>query len=62
MIESEIDVADLPPELKGEPAVSTGQDWISALEKELVNRLNHGETAIMDTLVAQFEKTCILVF
>ncbi len=55
-----VDVADLPPELKGEPTVSAGQDWISALERELVNRLNHGETAIMDTLVAQFEKTCIL--
>jgi len=55
-----VDVADLPPELKGEPTVSTGQDWISALERELVNRLNHGETAIMDVLVAQFEKTCIL--
>ena len=55
-----VDVADLPPELKDEPTVSTGQDWISALERELVNRLNHGETAIMDILVAQFEKTCIL--
>ncbi len=55
-----IEVADLPPELKGEPTASAGQNWISALEKELENRLNHGESAIMDTLVADFERTCII--
>ncbi len=55
-----VEVADLPPELKNEPTASAGQNWISALEKELENRLNHGETAIMDILVADFEKTCII--
>ena len=55
-----VEVADLPPELKGEPTATLGQSWISALEKELENRLNHGESSIMDTLVADFEKTCII--
>ena len=55
-----IEVGDLPPELKGEPSASAGLTWISALEKELENRLNHGESAIMDTLVADFERTCII--
>ena len=54
-----VDVADLPPELKGEPSAHLGGDWLSALGKEIDTRLNHGDTSIMDILVADFERTCI---
>ena len=55
-----VDVADLPPELKGEPTAHAGEDWLSALGKEIDTRLNHGDSAIMDILVPAFEKTCII--
>ena len=55
-----VDVADLPPELKGDPSTHLSEDWLSALGKELDTRLNHGDRSIMDTLVADFEKTCIV--
>jgi two-component system nitrogen regulation response regulator GlnG len=55
-----VDVADLPPELKGEPTAQAGEDWLSALGKEIDTRLNHGDSAIMDILVADFERTCIV--
>jgi len=55
-----VDVADLPPELKGEPTAQVAGNWLSALEKELETRLNHGESSIMDMLVADFERTCIV--
>ncbi len=55
-----VDVADLPPELKSDPSTHLSEDWLSALGKELDTRLNHGDRSIMDTLVADFEKTCIV--
>jgi len=55
-----VDVADLPPELKGEPTAQVAGNWLGALEKELETRLNHGESSIMDTLVADFERACIV--
>jgi two-component system nitrogen regulation response regulator GlnG len=55
-----IEVADLPPELKSETPTATGQDWVSALEREVESQLNRGETGIMDGLVASFEKACLL--
>ena len=55
-----IEVADLPPELKSETPTATGQDWVSALEREVESQLNRGETNIMDGLVASFEKACLL--
>jgi len=55
-----IEVADLPPELKSETPSATGQDWVAALEREVEIQLNKGETGIMDNLVASFEKACLL--
>ncbi|MEO1767024.1 nitrogen regulation protein NR(I) [Thiobacter aerophilum] len=55
-----IEVADLPPELRSETPGATGQDWIAALEREVESLLNRGETGIMDNLVTRFEKACLL--
>jgi two-component system nitrogen regulation response regulator GlnG len=54
-----IEVADLPPELREEPQ-EKGPDWVAALETEVTVRLARGETGIMDDLVARFEKACLL--
>jgi two-component system nitrogen regulation response regulator GlnG len=55
-----IEVADLPPELKTETPSAGAQDWVAALEREVETRLGRGESNIMDELVANFEKTCLL--
>ena len=55
-----IELKDLPPELRGEAGAQAGLDWVAALEREADERLNRGETAIMDELSRQFEKTLIL--
>ena len=54
-----IEVKDLPPELRAEPAAATAQNWIAALEQEVANSLNRGETSIIDVLGPQFEKALI---
>jgi two-component system nitrogen regulation response regulator GlnG len=55
-----IEIADLPPELRSETPSASSQDWVSALEHEVESRLNRGESGIMDDLVANFEKACLL--
>jgi two-component system, NtrC family, nitrogen regulation response regulator GlnG len=55
-----IEVNDLPPELRADGAAASGEDWLTALDREADQRLNRGETAIMDELTRQFEKTLIL--
>jgi two-component system nitrogen regulation response regulator GlnG len=55
-----IEVKDLPPEMRAESTVAGAEDWISALGREAELRLHRGETAIMDELTRQFEKTLIL--
>jgi len=55
-----IEVKDLPAELRGEAATRPAQDWAGALDREADQRLNRGETGIMDELTRQFEKTLIL--
>ncbi len=55
-----IEVTDLPPELRGDGAADSAEDWLAALDREADQRLNRGETAIMDELARQFEKTLIL--
>jgi two-component system, NtrC family, nitrogen regulation response regulator GlnG len=55
-----IEVNDLPAELRTENAAPTGMDWVTALEREADQRLNRGETAIMDELTRQFEKALIV--
>ncbi len=57
---AQIEIEDLPPEIRAADAVVPDQSWISALEREAELRLARGETRIMDELTNQFEKTLIL--
>lgn len=55
-----IDVADLPPELKedsGKPI--HGASWQEALASEVMDALNRGEQNILDTRTREFEKILI---
>jgi two-component system nitrogen regulation response regulator GlnG len=54
-----IDVADLPPELRGEGAPVAERGWAQALEQEAQNLLSRGETGIMQGLSEQFETVLI---
>src|SRR5246127_3035216 len=57
-----IDVADLPPELRGPgggPGESEG-NWQQALDRELAQALARGERAVGERLEKEFEKTLIL--
>ena len=54
-----IEIKDLPPELRDESAATTAQSWIGALEQEVANSLNRGETGLIDVLGPQFEKALI---
>jgi two-component system nitrogen regulation response regulator GlnG len=57
-----VEVADLPPEWRGETAASAGAsgDWSAALAQQAAQALQRGDERIMDTLTAQFERTLIL--
>ncbi|MDO8962450.1 MAG: nitrogen regulation protein NR(I) [Methylophilus sp.] len=55
-----VDVADLPPELKEESAKpSSGGSWQESLAKEVMDALNRGETNILDSKTKEFERTMI---
>ena len=54
-----IEVKDLPPELRSEASTVAVQSWVGALEREAEMLLNRGETGIMDELTRQFEKALI---
>jgi two-component system nitrogen regulation response regulator GlnG len=54
-----VDVNDLPSELRVEAGGVAGENWITALEREVANSLNRGESALMDVLGPQFEKALI---
>ncbi len=54
-----VDLNDLPPELRTETAAQAAQDWSGALEREVDTLLKRGDTAIMDELTRQFEKSLI---
>jgi two-component system nitrogen regulation response regulator GlnG len=56
-----IEVADLPPELRGDKAhaAAVEDDWRRALEREVVLLLSRGATGINDTLTRQFESALI---
>ena len=54
-----VDVADLPSELRLESGTAAGENWVAALEREVANALNRGETELMDVLGPQFEKALI---
>jgi len=57
-----IDVADLPPELRGQGTGSgeTESNWQQALDRDLAQALARGERGIGDRLEKAFEKTLIL--
>ncbi len=55
-----VDVADLPPELKdnGAKTVSTN-NWQDALAQEVTDALNRGEQGILDSITKDFERVMI---
>jgi two-component system nitrogen regulation response regulator GlnG len=55
-----VEVNDLPGELRSESVAQAQQNWIAALEREAESLLNRGETAIIGELTRQFEKALIL--
>ena len=55
-----IEVKDLPPEIRSETAAAGAQGWIAVLEKEVETLLDRGDTAIMDELARKFEKALIV--
>jgi two-component system nitrogen regulation response regulator GlnG len=57
---AQIEIDDLPPEIRGDAPAASDHNWVSALEREAEVRLARGETRIMDELTRQFEKTLIL--
>jgi two-component system nitrogen regulation response regulator GlnG len=57
---AQIEIDDLPPEIRSDAPAATDQNWVSALEREAEVRLARGETRIMDELTHQFEKALIL--
>jgi len=55
-----VDVADLPPELKETSAKSTSDNaWQDTLAQEVSDSLNRGETGILDALTKEFERVMI---
>jgi two-component system nitrogen regulation response regulator GlnG len=54
-----IDVKDLPPELREETRVAAAENWVSALEREADASLKRGDSAILDELTHQFERALI---
>ena len=54
-----IEVKDLPAEIRAEAPAGSEGDWISALEREVTASLSRGETGLIDSMGTQFEKTLI---
>jgi len=55
-----IEVKDLPPEMRSGTLAPSAPGWVDVLEREVELRLNRGETAIMDEFVRCFEKALIV--
>jgi two-component system nitrogen regulation response regulator GlnG len=58
-----IEIADLPPEIRGTPDQSTGDqatDWKTALDSSAAQAMAQGERGIMEGLTQDFERTLIL--
>jgi two-component system, NtrC family, nitrogen regulation response regulator GlnG len=55
-----IEVNDLPSELRDDASPANEQDWASALEREVANALNRGESGLMAVLSPRFEKALIM--
>jgi two-component system nitrogen regulation response regulator GlnG len=54
-----VDVMDLPPELREEALVPSAESWVTALEREAETLLKRGDSAILDALSRQFERALI---
>src|SRR5471030_2454366 len=54
-----VDVNDLPSELRLEAGAAAGENCVAALEREVANALNRGESGLIDVLGPQFEKALI---
>jgi two-component system nitrogen regulation response regulator GlnG len=54
-----IEIKDLPPEVRSDPAAASANGWIPLLEKEVEALLNRGQLAIMNELSRSFEKALI---
>src|SRR5258705_4364985 len=54
-----VDVNDLPSELRVEAAGAAGGEWITPPAREVAHSLYRGESALMDVLGPQFEKALI---
>ena len=55
-----VEVNDLPVELRGETTASAEQNWLLALEREVEQSLGRGEQGIIDQLARDFERTLIV--
>ncbi len=55
-----IEINDLPPEIRAGAAPGPDQDWAASLGKEVELRLNRGESGVMNDLTRTFERTLIL--
>lgn len=54
-----IEIADLPPDLRGQGARKVAPDWVEALGHEVESQLARGDSSIMNQLSRDFEKTLI---
>jgi two-component system nitrogen regulation response regulator GlnG len=54
-----VDVKDLPPELREDQKPAAAETWVSALEREAEQLLKRGQSAILDDLTRKFEKALI---
>jgi two-component system nitrogen regulation response regulator GlnG len=54
-----IEVKDLPPEMRAVTTASTSKGWVAELATEAELRLHRGETSIMTELTQQFETILI---
>ena len=54
-----VEIKDLPPEVRSDPAAAATDGWVALLEKEVEALLNRGQLAIMGDLSRSFEKTLI---
>jgi two-component system nitrogen regulation response regulator GlnG len=54
-----VHVNDLPPELRRQPAHNGAAEWEAALRRAVEQRLVRGESSLLDTVGAQFERIMI---
>ena len=55
-----VEVNDLPPELRGETTASAEQNWLLALERVVEQSVGRGEQGIIDQRSRDFERTLIV--